>query len=145
MRRVKITYEDMDDCCWIDAGTAAAGVGLPGLILGTNTGAFTACAGRAGAGVGESGGLCTSKSNTRESRTSGTYAGEGASRWIEMSDADRPGRRSHAPVDGSRYNLYLGIYNVCGASDWDRGGRAGDVPVDENIPTLALGVVCAGA
>ena len=36
------------------AATAAAGIGLPG-FLGTNTGALTACAGRAAPGVGDSG------------------------------------------------------------------------------------------
>ena len=51
------TYDDTDDCCCIEAGTAAEREGLAGLALGTNTGAFTACAGRAALGVGESGGL----------------------------------------------------------------------------------------
>ena len=41
---------------WSRLGTAGAGVGLLG-FLGTNTGAFTACAGRAALGVGDSGGL----------------------------------------------------------------------------------------
>lgn len=75
-----MTYEEVEDCCCKDAGTAAAGVGLAGLVLGTNTGAFTACAGRAAPGVGESGGLLACQLNVHSRNVRCTYAGEGASR-----------------------------------------------------------------
>ena len=41
---------------WLIFAAAGAGIGLAG-FFGTNTGAFTACAGSAALGVGESGGL----------------------------------------------------------------------------------------
>lgn len=60
-----------------------------------------------------------------------------------MSDADHPDKLSHVPRDGSRYSLYLGIYNACATSEHSIAARDADAPIDENIPTLSLGVVCA--
>ena len=52
--------------------------------MGTNTGALTVCAGNAGVGTGDSGGLFGISIDQLRGAASSTYTGEGSSRCVEF-------------------------------------------------------------
>lgn len=92
---------------------AVIGIGLAG-FFGTNTGAFTASAGNAALGVGESGGLWGQHDTLQyfARQWSLTQVMKCHAMWFSSLNARRGNHSQHLQVDGNRYSLYPGIYTT---------------------------------